>query len=131
MEHFKGSRVLAQLSHLRCMSSAPSRGLPVGAGCRDFGGCSQAKPACSVPGFGQKHLGAFHEARVGLAVVGVRYRCALTWLGPQRCSLTRLDGVNHGDGAVGKEGGIVPAASSRHPKTKWLLLLCRGVTLVG
>lgn len=40
----------------------------VRAGCRDFGGCSQAKPACLVPGFGQKHLGALHETCVGLAV---------------------------------------------------------------
>lgn len=119
VEHRKGSRGLAQLSH--CKSFAPSQGLPVRAGCGDFGGCSQAKPACSVPGFGQKHLGALHEAHAGLAVLGARYWCALAGLGLQRCSLPRLDGVSHGDGAVGKEAGIVPAVSSRHPKTKWLL----------
>ena len=79
-----------------------------------------------MPGFGQKHLGALDEVRVGLAVVGVRYWCALRGLELQRRSLSGLDSVSHRDGAVGKEAGIVPAASSRHPKTKQLLLLCRG-----
>lgn len=42
------------------------------------GGCSRTKPACWVPGFEQKHLSALH---MGLAVVGVRYWCALLGLG--------------------------------------------------
>lgn len=66
--------------------------------------------------FGQKHLRAFHEVYVCLAMVVVRSLCALVGLGPQGCSLLGLGG-----GTTGMETGVVPAASSRHPPKKWLV----------
>lgn len=50
--------------------------------------------------------------------VWARHWFAPVGLEPQRCFLHRVDGVSREDGAVGKEAGIVLAASPIHSNTK-------------